>query len=99
MAARLVLSLDAEQDIAEAYAWYQNQRLGLGEEFLRSVEASLEAIRRLPELRAPVHQNYRRALLRRFPYCIFYEFEEATVTVFYVVHAARDPAKWQARLP
>jgi plasmid stabilization system protein ParE len=60
---------------------------------------SLETIRRLPELRAPVLENYRRATVPRFPYSIFYEFEEATVTVFSVIHTARDPAKWRARLP
>ncbi len=75
MAARLFLTSEADQDIAEAYWWYENQRLGLGEEFFRSVEAALDVIRRLPELRAPIHRNYRRALLRRFPYCVFYKFE------------------------
>ena len=98
MAARLILTVDAEQDIGEIYAWYEGRRLGLGEEFLGSLEASLEAIRRNPELLAPVYENYRRALVRRFPYCIFYEFEKETVTVFYIVHAARDPAKWRGRL-
>jgi hypothetical protein len=67
MAVRLLLTLEADQDIAEAYIWYESQRIGLGEEFLRSVEAALDIIRRLPKLRAPVHRNYRRALLRRFP--------------------------------
>lgn len=99
VAARLVLTLEVKQDITEVYTWYENQRIGLGEEFLVSVEASLEAIRRFPELRAPVHENYRRAMVRRFPYCIFYEFETSTVTVFSVIHTARDPAKWRARLP
>jgi len=99
MAVRLFLTPEADQDIAEAYWWYENQRLGLGEEFFRSVEASLEAIRRHPQLHVPVHQNYRRTLVRRFPYCMFYEFEGETATVFYIVHTARDPAKWRARLP
>ena len=78
MAVRLFLTPEADQDIAEAYWWYENQRPGLGEEFLSSLEASLEAIRRYPELLAPLHQNYRRALVRRFPYCIFYEFDKET---------------------
>ena len=76
MVARLILTVEVEQDIAEVYAWYEGRRRGLGEEFLGSLEASLEAIRRYPELLAPVHENYRRALVRRFPYCIFYEFEK-----------------------
>ena len=67
MAARLFLTLEADQDIAEAYKWYEDRRLGLGEEFLRSVEGCLHTIRRRPELSAPVYEHYRRALVRRFP--------------------------------
>jgi plasmid stabilization system protein ParE len=98
MAVRLFLSPEADQDIAEIYWWYENQRLGPGEEFFRSLEAALDIIRRLPELRAPVIRKYRRSLLRRFPYCVFYKFDGATVTVAYISHMARDPAKWQTRL-
>lgn len=99
MATRLILTLEVKQDIAEAYLWYQSQRSGLGEEFLRSVEECLDTIQRRPKLSAPIYQDYRRALVRRFPYCVVYEFEKATVTVFSVIHTARDPAKWRARLP
>jgi plasmid stabilization system protein ParE len=98
-AAKLVLTPEADQDIEEAYWWYENQRLGLGEEFFRSLEAALDIIRNLPELRALVDRKYRRAPLRRFPYCVFYKFDGATVTVAYLSHTARDPAKWRTRLP
>jgi len=99
MAASLVLTLEVKQDIAEAYLWYESQRSGLGEEFLRAVEACLDTIRLRPKLSAPVHDDYRRALVLRFPYCVVYEFEKATVTVYSVIHTARNPAKWRARLP
>jgi plasmid stabilization system protein ParE len=98
MAARLVLAPEVDQDIAEAFAWYEDQRSGLGEEFLASVEAALEAIRRGPELHGTVYENYRRGFVRRFPYGIFYEYADLTVTVYCIVHAARDPAKWRKRL-
>lgn len=73
MAAKLILAPEAEQDIGEAYAWYEDQRYGLGEEFLSCVEACLEAIRRMPEMHGIIHENYRRGLVRRFPYGIFYD--------------------------
>lgn len=31
MAAELIIAPEAEQDIAEAYAWYEGRRTGLGE--------------------------------------------------------------------
>jgi len=80
MTGRLVLAPEAELDIAEAYAWYESRRLGLGEEFLSSVDASMESIRRRPEIYSLVHGSYRRSLIRRFPYAVFYEYAETTVT-------------------
>lgn len=34
MAAKIVLAPEAEQDMDEGYAWYEERRAGLGEEFL-----------------------------------------------------------------
>jgi hypothetical protein len=32
MAAELIIAPEAEQDIAEAYDWYESRRVGLGED-------------------------------------------------------------------
>jgi len=99
MAADLVLAPEVEQDIGEAYAWYEDRRPGLGEEFLSCVDACIQAVCRMPEMHAEVHEHYRRALVRRFPYAIFYEYSGGSVTVYCVFHTARDPNKWRERLP
>src|ERR1700679_797330 len=99
MAARLAIVPEAELDLAEGYAWYEKRRSGLGEEFLSSVDACLESIRRHPEMHTLVHETYRRALIRRFPFAIFYECAGAEITVYAVFHTSRDPEKWRNRLP
>ena len=99
MKVKLVFAPEFEQDIDEAYAWYEDQRRGLGEEFLGCVDACIQGIVRTPELHTKVHQNYRRALVRRFPFVVFYEFRSDTVTVYSVFHSSRDPDKWRKRLP
>jgi plasmid stabilization system protein ParE len=99
MAADYILAPEAEQDLAEAYAWYESRRVGLGEDFLSSVDACIKAICRMPERHRTVHENYRRALVRRFPYAVFYEFTEGKVIVYCVFHTSRDPQKWRERLP
>lgn len=99
MAAELIVAPEAEQDLAEAYAWYEGQRFGLGEEFLSCVDGCIEAFRRTPEMHAEFYEGYRRALVRRFPYAVFYESAEDTVTVYCVFHTSRDPEKWRQRLP
>ena len=98
MASELIIAPEAQQDVDEAYYWYENRRLGLGEEFLGCVDACIQAIRRMPELHAKVHEEYRRALVRRFPYAIFYEYTGGKVTVYGIFHASRDPKKWHNRL-
>ncbi|HEY6330194.1 MAG TPA: type II toxin-antitoxin system RelE/ParE family toxin, partial [Blastocatellia bacterium] len=61
MAAELVFAPETEQDVIEAYTWYERQRSGLGEEFLSCLDATFHAISRNPEMYAIVHEDYRRA--------------------------------------
>jgi plasmid stabilization system protein ParE len=53
----------------------------------------------MPEMHSKVFEDYRRGLVRRFPYAIFYEYAGGAVTVYCVFHTSRDPAKWRQRLP
>ncbi|MDA1142579.1 MAG: type II toxin-antitoxin system RelE/ParE family toxin [Planctomycetota bacterium] len=98
MAADLVIAPEAVQDIDAAYGWYEGRMFGLGEEFLSSVEACIQAICRLPEIYTKVHKEYRRALVRRFPCAVFYEYVTGTVTVYCVFHTSRSPDRLRERL-
>lgn len=98
MAAEVFFAPEVEQDLVDAYAWYEERRVGLGEDFLSSTDACIEAISRNPMMHGVVHEKYRRALLRRFPYAVFYECENDIVTVYAVFHFSRDPKKWRKRL-
>lgn len=98
MAAELIIVPEAQQDVDEAYCWYEDRRPGLGEEFLGCVDACIQAICRTPELHAKIHKEYRRTLVRRFPYAVFYEYTSGKVTVYSTFHAFRDPKKWRNRL-
>ena len=48
MTYEVLLRPEAEADIHESYQWYESQIEGLGEEFLRIVDASLSLIQRNP---------------------------------------------------
>ena len=98
MAANLILTAETEQDVAEAYAWYEGQRVGLGEEWLSCVDACIQTACRMPQMHPLVYVNYRRALVRRFPYAVFYEYANETVTVYAVFHMSRDPERWRQRV-
>lgn len=98
MAADLIIDPTVECDLSDAYAWYEEQRAGLGEDFLVRIDACIEGILRHPEAYSSVHERYRRALVRRFPYAVFYDYGDGTVTAYGVFHTARDPEKWKRRL-
>ena len=63
----VTFSPEADDELAEAYRWYEERRPGLGDEFVLCVEAVVELARRQPGHFAAVHQDVRRGLLRRFP--------------------------------
>ena len=94
---RLRLTPEAELDLDEAHLWYHRQAPRLAAEFLAAVNASLVSIQHQPEAYALVDPTTRRALLRRFPYAVFYEIRPAEIVVYGVFHSARDPRAWQRR--
>jgi plasmid stabilization system protein ParE len=89
---------EAANDLRKAYWWYEEQNLGLGEEFMRTVLACFHSIQKNPEIYRLVFGSYRRALVRRFPYAVFYEFTEEKMYIYSVFHCSQDPSKWKARL-
>jgi toxin ParE1/3/4 len=79
-------------DAAEAFAWYESASIGLGHDFLRSYFAAVASVQREPLLYRRVYREFRRALLGRFPYALYFRVERRTVIVMLLIHGARDPA-------
>jgi hypothetical protein len=46
-----------------------------------------------------IFKTYRKALMKQFPYAVYYDWDGTTVTVHCVYHTARNPSGWQQRLP
>lgn len=92
------LTREAEAELAEAFDYYEAQLSGLGHEFVAAVEQQLERVVENPALYQVMHRGVRRAVMRRFPYGVFYLFEEGAVVVLAVEHQARDPEHWKQRL-
>ena len=63
---------EAAADVEEACAWYERQWVGLGAEFLASLQAAEEAVRAVPLAYQLHRRDTRRYRLRRFPYQLFY---------------------------
>lgn len=83
----------AEHDMAEAGLWYATRRPGTALNFLRSLDAALALISRHPEAGPRQFGAFRRVLVSRFPFGIFYSVEAETVVVHGVFHSSHDPKK------
>lgn len=89
---------EAAREVQEAFDWYEEQSDGLGREFLRAADACLAGIQRNPFSFPIAHQQMRRALLRKFPYALFYLVESDKVVVLACFHIKRDPIDWLRRV-
>jgi plasmid stabilization system protein ParE len=97
MSYQLFFSEDALVDINESFLWYEQQREGLGEEFLESIDTSIDKIVNNPNLYQLQYKEQRAAILARFPYRIFYFTEENQIIIQGVFRMSRDPQVWQER--
>ena len=87
----------AAAEIDAAYRWYEKKREGLGSEFLEAVDKMVNAIAENAERFPTIRKDIRRALLRRFPYSIFYRVVSGHVVVIACFHGKRNPRVWRLR--
>lgn len=87
----------ASEEIGETRFWYESQRPGLGEEFLSQLKYSLDEIQNRPLSFPLVTTTARRAILRRFPYCIYFVIREEDLVVLAVLYGGRKPDIWKRR--
>lgn len=76
---RLTLRPQAEVEIGEAAVWYEGCGAGLGNDFLRAIDAALAAIQRNPFQYQIISGELRRVGLRRFPYSLIYRCRDQEI--------------------
>ena len=87
----------ARGELIEAQDWYEGEVAGLGRRFRQAIDALIERMSDNPHQFPIVFRNVHRALLRRFPYSLFFVVEDDALIVIACFHASRDPSHWQKR--
>ncbi|MGD2062478.1 MAG: type II toxin-antitoxin system RelE/ParE family toxin [Nitrospirota bacterium] len=92
----------AAEEAAEAAAWYEQERPGLGSKFQAAVDAALDLLEQelVPLTGIPGAAGERRAkrlMLRRFPYAIVVREQTSEIVVIAVAHHSRRPGYWRDR--
>jgi toxin ParE1/3/4 len=94
------MQLEARDDVVNAALWYEAQEKGLSEQLYAQIDTALDAIAERPRSFPVVHKrkHARRALVKQFPYRIFFREMPDHILVFAIVHGARSSRIWRSRL-
>jgi plasmid stabilization system protein ParE len=92
------ISGDALDDLGDGFHFYEAQEPGLGDYFLSQLRADIDGLKITAGIHRQAHKHLHRLLSRRFPYAIYYEFEEGRALVIAVVDCRRDPAWIESHL-
>jgi plasmid stabilization system protein ParE len=94
---QLVISTQAAADIEQAVTWLGDISPNLPVRFEEELERVYASVLDHPQMYPVVHKKVRRALLRRFPYSIFYILDASVVLILAVIHQSRDEETWKRR--
>jgi plasmid stabilization system protein ParE len=88
----------AEQELVDAAAYYEEQKTGLGLEYLEEVEHAVAFLMRYPEAGPVVQGSIRRLVLPKFPYSLLYRaLADDQIRILAVAHHRRKPQYWANR--
>ncbi len=94
----VIVGPEAEEDLKAAFSWYEDNRKGLGYDFLFQVDAGINFIERNPEIHPIEYKGTRKHLIKRFPYKIIYLVEEEKIIILAVLHGRRKPDLTKKRI-
>ena len=69
---RITLLHEAEEDIREAYVWYETQESGRGRRFVDCIDEVFFQLDRFPESGHVYLAPLRRLAIHKFPYTVHY---------------------------
>jgi toxin ParE1/3/4 len=89
---------DAQAEFDAAIAYYEMREKGLGLRFHTDVERAARLVNQYPRIGCQYKSTeFRRYVIGRFPYSIFYlEFEDA-IWIVSIAHNTRRPDYWKGR--
>jgi toxin ParE1/3/4 len=87
---RLIIVPEARIELAETVQQYEAKVPGLGRRFWREAKRCLADVRDNPLHWRAISPKFRRAVMRVFPYLVFYRVTDDEVRVLHVLHGASD---------
>lgn len=92
------LRREAQKEYEEAVEWYEKRRKGLGLQYLFALQKILHRIAEASDSFPVVFENVREAVMRKWPYAIYFQVTDEYLLVLAIFHASREPVQWQNRV-
>lgn len=99
MIRKVIVRPEAKRDLREAKEWYRGISRPLAYDFVARIDDAIELAREHPLAFQVVHHTFRRVLVHRFPYSLYYHAAADRIIVVAVLHQARDPEELESRTP
>jgi hypothetical protein len=75
----------AKDDLISGFHFFEEKEKGLGSYFLVCIYSDIESLKIFGGIHRKAYRGFHRALSKRFPFAIYYTFEEDTVRIRAVV--------------
>lgn len=96
----LIVHPAARIEWEHAIVYYESKVPGLGLDLHTKVEQALQKIQQSPQMWPRHHDpRFRKYVLERFPYLIFYMERLESIWIVAIAHAKRRPDYWRVRTP
>jgi plasmid stabilization system protein ParE len=95
--ATLIVRPSAQVDIDEALSWYHQRDPNVAQRLFLEFDVVFDRIRKNPAQFPIVAEPVQRALLRRFPYSVYFIVGGDLAAVVAVLHQRRKPISWRTR--
>jgi len=92
------ITRSAETDLLEGYVFYEKQQPGIGDYFLDSLFADIDALALYAGIHIKFDDRLHRMLAKRFPFAIYYELRGDAATVVAVLDCRQNPVSITERL-
>jgi plasmid stabilization system protein ParE len=95
---RLIYHPHARAELVHTANYYENRLPGLGTQLRDEADRTAAKILKAPRQWRIIESDIRRALMRRFPFALYYRIFPDHVQILAVRHHKRHPDYWRYRL-
>lgn len=88
---------EAESEMLQAAAWYEERQVSLGRRFLIAVQDALNRVQLDPKIYPVVEGDVRRCLTKTFPFGVLFRTRPDSLEIMAAMHLRRDPGYWRER--